>query len=146
MTDRRLDFQYALGTDPNNLGTLRRMKIPIPDQVVYAPASVYYVRSDGTRVGDGFAVVTWIWDVIARHNLAILLEPMGGEDYLYTYVKSDRRDGEYALPEEGYTIWYAIMWRPILSGTEGVPIAKSPVSYQTVKLQFKLLSEHTKYL
>lgn len=144
--DRREDFQYAIGTDPNNLSTLRRMRVPIPDQVVYAPAALYYVRADGTRVGDGFATVNWIWDVIARNNLAILLEPMEGAEYMYTYVKSDKRDGNHALPEEAYSIFYSILWRPILSGTEGVPIARSPVSYQSVRLQFRILSEESSYL
>ena len=146
MTDRRLDFQYALGLDPNNLATLRRMEIPIPDQVVYTPSSIYYVRPDQTRVGDGFETIVWIWDVISREKLAILLEPMAGAEYLYTYIKSDRRDGNYALPEVAYSVWHSVMWRPILSGQEGVPIARSPVSYQSVKLQFRLLEEHTEYL
>ena len=146
MADRKEDFQYAIGDNPNNLSTLRRMGIPIPDQVIYSPASLYYVRSDGTRVGDGYQTVEWIWDVISRQKIAILLEIMNGQDYHYTYVKSDRRDGDYALPEIGYSIWYAIMWRPILSGQEGVPIARSPVSYQSVRLQFRLLSEHSEYL
>ena len=30
--------KYALGTDPNNLPTLRRMEIPMPDQVVFDKA------------------------------------------------------------------------------------------------------------
>ena len=144
--DRRGDFQYAIGADPNNLSTLKRMKVPIPDQVIYAPASLYYVRADGTRVGDGFASLGWIWDVISRENLAILLEILGGDDYVYTYVKSDKRDGNYALPEEGYDIFYSILWRPILSGNEGVPIARSPVSYQSVRLQFRVLSAASGYL
>ena len=70
--DRRGDFQYALGVNPENLAELKKLRIPIPDQVVYAPASLYYVRTDGTRVGDGFATFSWIWDVISRENLAIL--------------------------------------------------------------------------
>ena len=144
--DRRLDFQYAIGDDPNNLSPLRRLKIPIPDQVVYSPSSLYYVRADGTRVGDGFGTINWIWDVISRENLAIFLEVMGGADFHYTYVKSDKRDGEHALPEEGYSVFYVIMWRPILSGTEGVPIARSPKSYQSVRVQFRIISEEVSYL
>ena len=146
MYERKADFQYALGVDPENIATLRRMMIPIPDQVIYSPASIYYVRSDQTRVGDGHANIAWIWDVISRDKLAVLLEPMGGADYLYTYVKSDKRDGEHALPEEGYSIFYAIMYRPILSGKEGTPIARSPKAYQSVKIQFVILSEETGYL
>lgn len=146
MYESKADFQYALGVDPENIATLRRMMIPIPDQVVYSPASMYYVRSDMTRVGDGFGSITWIWDVISRDRLAVLLEPMGGAEYLYIYVKSDKRDGEHALPEEGYSIFYSIMYRPILSGREGTPIARSSKAYQSVKLQFRILSEETSYL
>lgn len=144
--DRKGDFQYAIGDDPLNLASLRRMQIPIPDQVIYAPASIYYVRADGTRVGDGFATINWIWDVISRHRLASLLELMEGADFHYTYVKSDKRDGDYALPEEGYSVFYTIMYRPILSGQEGVPIARTANSYQSVKLQFRILSEESGYL
>lgn len=144
--DRRGDFQYALGVDPENIVELKKLKIPIPDQVTYAPASLYYVRADGTRVGDGYATFSWIWDVISRENLAILLEPLEGAEYTYIYAKTDRRDGEYALPEEGYSVFYTIMWRPILMGREGVPIARSPKAYQSVRLQFRVLSEETGYL
>ena len=144
--DRRGDFQYALGVTPGSIAELKKLKVPIPDQVVYSPASLYYVRTDGTRVGDGFAMLSWIWDVISRENLAILLEPLGGVDYAYVYVKSDKRDGNHALPEEGYSVFYAIMWRPILAGTEGVPIARSSVSYQSVRVQYRVFSEEISYL
>jgi hypothetical protein len=146
VADSKHDFQYAFGSDPNNLTTLRRAQIPIPDQVVYLPASTYYVRTDQSRVGDGQSSVSWIYDVISRDRLKVLLYPLGTADYAYTYVKSDKRDGNYAMPEEGYSVWHAIMWRPILSGQEGVPIARSPVSYQSVHIQFRLLEEHTEYL
>ena len=143
------DLLYALGTDPNNLALLSgplSMKIPIPDQVVYAPASIYYYRSDGTRVGDGFASAAWIYDVIASDSLAMLLEFLDGDEYTYLYVQTDKRDGDYALPEEGFSVWYAIMYRPILAGQEGVPIARSNKAYQSVKIMFRLLSEHTQYI
>ena len=138
--------KYALGTDPNNLPTLRRMEIPMPDQVVFDKASVYYVRSDGTRVGDGYSVASWIYDVISIHKLASLLEVLDGEDFGYVYVTTDTRDGDISLPEEGFKMYCAIMWRPILSGSEGVPIARSSKSFQSVKIRFKLLYEMTGYL
>lgn len=143
------DIQYALGLDPNNLIPLHgpmSLKIPIADQVVYSPASVYYFRADGTRVGDGFASALWVWDVISGTNLALLLEVLDGADWVRLYVKSDKRDGDYAAPEEGFSVWYAIMYRPILSGSEGVPIARSSQAYQSVKIMFRLLSEHVAYL
>ena len=145
MSDKK-ENKYAIGTDPNNLPTLRRMEIPMPDQVVYAPASVYYVRSDGTRVGDGYAVVSWIYDIISIDRLAALLEVMDGEDSAYLYITTDRRDGDVSLPEEGFHMYYAIMWRPMLSGSEGVPVARSSKAFQSVKIHFRLLYEMTGYL
>ena len=140
------DIQYALGTNPNNLTLLRRLKVPIPDQVVFSPASIYYYRADSTRVGDGFSTAMWVYDVISSENLAILLEFLDGADYTYLYVKTDERDGDSAIASEGFSVFYAIMYRPILSGQEGVPIARSSKAYQSVKITFKLLSEHTEYL
>ena len=138
--------QYAIGTDPNNLPTLRQLKIPMPDQVVYDSASLYYVRSDGTRVGDGYSVVGWIYDVISIDRMAALLEVMSGADFAYVYIVTDARDGDISLPSEGFNMYYVIMWRPILSGSEGVPIARSSKSWQSVKINYKILNEMTGYL
>jgi hypothetical protein len=143
------DIQYAVGLDPNNLTPLngpKSLKIPIPDQVVFTPASVYYYRADGTRVGDGFAGAVWVYDVISGESLYLLLEILDEEEYVYMYVRTDKRDGNYALPEDAFSVYYAIMYRPILSGEEGVPIARSSKAYQSVKIMFRLLSEHIEYI
>lgn len=144
MSDR--ENLYAIGTDPNNLPTLKQLKIPMPDQVIYASSSLHYVRSDGTRVGDGYPVVNWIYDVISIDRLASLLEVMDGEDHAHVYITTDARDGDISLPEEGFHMYYVIMWRPILSGSEGVPIARSSKAWQSVKIAFRILYEMTGYL
>jgi hypothetical protein len=138
--------QYALGIDPNNLPTLKRMLVPIPDQVIFAPASLYYTRSDGTRVGDGYMSAGWIYDIISINKLNVLLQPLEGEDYAYLYMVTEARDASFALAELSFKMYYAILWKPILSGNEGVPVARSATALQSVKLQFRLLYEMTGYL
>lgn len=143
------DIQYAIGLDPNNLTPLngpKSLKIPIPDQVVFSPAAVHYYRADGTRVGDGFPSAMWIYDVISGTNLFLLLEILEEEDFVYMYVKTDERDGNSPVASEAFSVYYAIMYRPILSGSEGVPIARSSKAYQSVKIMFRLLSEHIEYI
>lgn len=140
------DMRYAIGTDPNNLSELNRMKVPWPDQIVFQPASSYYMRGDGTRVGDGYASATWIWDVISLQKLSYLLEYLNGEDWVRVYMRTDRRDGTYPNPRTAFAVYYGIMLKPILSGSEGVPLARSPYALQTVSITFKNLLIQTSYL
>lgn len=145
--ERQLDdMQYAIGTDPNNLSLLRRIKVPYPDQTVFKPASVYYMRGDGTRVGDGYISTQWIWDVISLQKLSALLEYLNGEDWVRVYIRTDRRDGTYYNPRTAFAVYYGIMLKPILSGNEGVPIARSPYALQTVSITFKNLLIQSNYL
>lgn len=139
-------LQYALGLDPNNLARLDRSKIPQPDQVIYSPAATTYIRADGTRASDGIASAAWIYDIIAGTSLARLLEILDGEEYGYVYVKTDKRDGTIALAENAFSVFYAIMYRPSVAGQEGVPVARSAKAYQSVTIQFRLISEHSEYL
>ena len=137
---------YQLGLVPTQMATLRNMRIAPPDQVVYRPASVYYVRSDFSRVGDGFASVEWVWDTISIARLSKILELLGGQEYVYLYVVTDKRMGLTPNPKAQFALFSAIMWKPILSGEEGVPVAKSPYVMQTVKLQFINMVEQAGYL
>ena len=140
------DFQYAIGRDPNNLADLKRLGVAWPDQAVFTPATVYYDRPDGSRVGDGFKMVSWIWDVISWQRLATLLEYLDGGEYAKVYIRTDLRDGTYYAPRTSYGVYYATMLKPRLTGAEGVPIARSPYAYQTVSIQFRNLIEQPGYL
>lgn len=135
------DSLYKIGLDPNNMASLRNLGIAAPDQVTYQPASVYTVRSDFSRVGDGFKAVNWIWDVISIENLSKLLKFLAGQDYAAVYIRTDMRDGTIISPANAFRVFSATMWKPLLSGQEGTPIVKSPYAMQTVKLQFVNLVE-----
>lgn len=130
------DSDYKIGLDRNNLVKLRDINISPPDQVTYRPASVYYVRSDLSRVGDGFATVVWVWDIMAVERMARLLSFLNGADYADVYIKTDLRDGTIALPRNSFFVYSCKMWKPILSGEEGVPVARSPYALQTVQIKF----------
>lgn len=140
------DMHYAIGTDPNNLSDLVRMHVPWPDQIVFEPASVYYTRGDGTRVGDGYITARWIWDLISLQKLSYLLEYLNGNDWARVYIRTDRRDGTYSNPRTAFAVYYGIMLKPIVSGNEGVPLARSPYALQTVSITFKNLLIQSNYL
>ena len=140
------DLQYAIGDTPSNLTLLRRAMIPTPDQVVYKAASVYYVRGDGSRVGDGYTSVGWIWDVISTQKLSYLMTYLNGAEWKYVYIRTDVRDGTYSNPRSAFNVYYAMMLKPILDGVEGVPIARSPYAMQTVRVLFKNLVLQPGYL
>lgn len=130
------DADYKIGLSVDALLPLRRLGVPDPDVPVGSEAAVYYARADGSRVGDGFTSVSWVYDVISRVSLYRLMQFLSGEDYAYVYVKTDIRDGENALPRQDFAVYYGIMYKPILSGQEGSPIARSAGAYQSVKIQF----------
>jgi len=138
--------QYSIGITPTDLLALRDMHIAPPDQVVYRPASIYYVRGDMSRVGDGFAMCEWIWDAISLSRLSTILEFLDGDTYKDVYIVTDKRDGTFSNPDDSFALFYAKMWKPILSGEEGVSIARSPYALQTVKIQFVDLVEQSGYL
>ena len=140
------DLNYAIGKLPNGLSDLRLMCVPYPDQIIFAPASVYYIRGDGSRVGDGYISVNWIWDVIAIQKLSPVLEYLNGADWVDIYIRTDARDGTYPNPRSAMNVYWCKMWKPILSGKEGAPLARSPYALQTVAIQFKDLILQTGYL
>jgi hypothetical protein len=131
---------------PTSMMSLERMYIPPPDQVVYRPYSSVYVRGDYSRIGDGFATAEWIWDIISISRLSNLLALLSGNDYIRLYVITDKRDGTYPNPRSSFSLFNATMWKPILTGEEGVAVARSPYAMQTVKIQFINLVELTGYL
>jgi hypothetical protein len=140
------DTDFKLGLAPNALVTLRNIGLAAPDQVTFRPASVYYVRADLTRVGDGFSSATWVWDMMSTERMSKLLSFLSGADYVRLYIKTDVRDGTHALPRNAFKVFSAIMWKPIVSGEEGVPVAKSPYVLQTVQVKFVDLLEQVGYL
>lgn len=144
--DYRNDSDYKIGEALSKLVPLSYLGIAAPDQVTYRPASVYYVRSDLSRIGDGFSTVTWVWDMMSIINMSKLLSYLGTADYVSLYIKTDVRDGTYNKPSLAFKVYSCIMWKPILSGEEGVPVAKSPYVLQTVQLKFIDLVEQVGYL
>lgn len=141
MSSFRDDTNYGIGRTLTDIADLRLLGVGIPDQVIYDPSATHYERADQTRVGDGFARVTWIWDNIALSRLSALLDFLDGADYAQVYINTDVREGSKVAPSSAFKTFYAIMWRPILSGEEGVPVARSPYAYQTVAIQFRKLIE-----
>lgn len=135
------DSDYKIGIDPSKLTTLKNLGIAAPDQVTYQAASSYYVRSDVSRVGDGYAIASWIWDVISIERLSKLLAYLNGADYVELYIRTDIRDGTNAIAANAFRVFSAMMWKPLLSGQDGNAIVKSPYAMQSVKLQFINLIE-----
>jgi hypothetical protein len=139
------DSSYKLGILPQDLISLRDMRIAAPDQVVYRSAATSYVRADFSRVSDGFTSVEWVWDMISISRLSTLLGFLNGADYINLYVQTDKRDGTFPNPRASFAVFYAMMWKPILSGEEGVSVVKSPYTMQTVKIQFVNMIEQAGY-
>lgn len=135
------DSDYALGIVPQKMATLKKMNIAPPDQVVYRPYSSYYVRSDLSRIGDGFASVEWIWDTISIARLSQVLDFLDGEDNAVVYVYTDKRDGTFPNPKSSFSLFSALMWKPLVSGEEGVFVAKSPYVVQTLSIKFVRMVE-----
>lgn len=136
------DTAYAIGQSQSTMLRLRMAKIPPPDQVIMNPTAKMYVRGDASRVGDGYRSCQWIWDVISGEKLYNLLDIAGlvsGDFYKLVYIDTDLRDGTTHIPK--LTTYSAIMYRPVLSGNEGTPIARSPYTYQSVKITFNRLIE-----
>lgn len=140
------DSGYQIGLVPTQMTTLRNLGVPPPDQVVYKPAGIYYVRGDFHRVSDGSASCEWVWDTISLARLYKVLDLLGGSESVNLYVITDKRDATFPNPETSFSMFSAIMWKPIITGEEGVFVAKSPYTIQTLKLQFVYMVELTGYL
>jgi hypothetical protein len=140
------DSLYKIGADPSNLISLKDLGVAAPDQVTFQKGSIYYVRADISRVGDGYSIATWIWDVISIDRLAKLLQFLNDEDYVELYIRTDKRDGTFARPANAFRVFSAMMWKPILAGDEGNSIVRSPRSMQSVQLKFvNLIEMSTEY-
>jgi hypothetical protein len=146
MSNYQNDTLYKIGLDPANLLSLRNLRIAPPDQVTFQAASTYIVRADMSRVGDGFALATWIWDVISIERLAKILEYLNNEDYVNLYIRTDMRDGTHAVAANAFKVFSAIMWKPLLFGQDGNSVVRSPYAMQSVKIQFVNLIEVPGYL
>ena len=140
------DTDYQLGLSPTGVIPLSKLRLPEPDQVVYRPAAIYYVRSNFTRVSDGYVSTEWIWDTMSIGRLSKLLSFLAGEDYANVYLVTDKRDGTYPNPKVSFGMFSAIMWKPILSGDEGIHVAQSPYVVQTIKINFVHMVELSGYL
>jgi hypothetical protein len=130
------DTDYALGFQPNKMISLRNLQVAIPDQITYQDGSVQVVRSDMNRVADGFTILAWIWDTISAERIARLSEFLQGLKSNTVYVRSDIRDGTHSIPSQAFKVFRAVMWKPLLYGDEGSPVAKSAKIYQTVQVKF----------
>ena len=130
------DTDFAIGNSAQYMLKLRLMNIPTPDQVIWRPGAITYVRADFSRVSDGYASIEWIWDSISSSSLSTLLSFLNGAMSADVYIISDKRDGTKPNPTPSFALFGAKMWKPILSGEEGVPIVRTPYAYQTVKMQF----------
>ena len=137
---------YKIGYTPAALVSLRLLGIAPPDQVTFQPASTYYSRSDFSRVGDGFIAVAWVFDIISIDRLANLLAYLDGDTWNDVYIRTDMRDGTIPMAENAFKVYSAIMWKPMLFGKEGNPVAKSARAMQTVNIQFMNLVEQIGYL
>jgi hypothetical protein len=135
------DFEYRIGYAADNTISLDSMGLAPPDQVVYRPATLYYVRGDFTRVGDGFAAADWVWDTIGLSKLSLLLSFLADEDSAEVYIQTDKREGLSPNPKASFGIFRCIMWKPILSGEDGVHVVRTPYVLQTVRVQFRRLIE-----
>lgn len=140
------DIGYQIGLAPTEMTTLKNLGVPPPDQVVYKPSGIYYVRSDFHRVGDGYASCEWTWDVISLARLYKLVDFLDGEESANIYIVTDKRDATFPNPEASFGLFSAIMWKPVITGEEGVFVAKSPYAIQTVKVQFVYMVELAGYL
>lgn len=136
MANYRADTLYKIGATSTNMATLKQLGIAPPDQVTYQAASTYYVRSDMSRVGDGFSLCSWVWDNISIQKLSTLLAFLGGNSWADVFINTDIRDGTYPNPAKAFKLYSARMWKPLLFGQEGQPVNRTPYVIQTVHIQF----------
>lgn len=131
-------YQIRRAADPA-LMSFTMLKLPLPDQVVYREHAIYYPRADFSRVGDGYPSLTWVWDVLSDNKLSILLAVLDGAEYADVRVRTEARTGDYSNPTASMKTFDAVMLKPIVSGEEGIPVARSHLAMQTVTVQFRKL-------
>lgn len=137
--------EYAIGLTAATMAPLRLLNIAFPDQVVWRDAEIYYQRGDYSRVGDGLPSFEWIWDVISIARLSSLLSLLQNTDSAWVYVRTARRNGLMPNIQSEFVVTHSIMYRPIISGQEGEPIARSSMGLQTVKISFVSVELMTQY-
>lgn len=130
---------YAVGRELNEMVSLDLMGVGAPDQVVYAPYATRYELANFQRVGDGFPSVVWIWDIISQGRLSVLLDYLDGAQSASVYINTQERTGKKPQPASEFFTFSAVMIEPDLSGSEGVPVARSAYAFQTVQIQFRKL-------
>ena len=140
MTLLQDEYQIKRATDASMIA-FSRLGIAIPDQVVYMPYTKLYSRADFSRVGDGYPTLTWVWDVLSRNTVSTFLELLNGNEYADVVIRCEVRDGTYPSAIASFKTFSAIMYKPLLSGTDGVSVARSTKTYQTVVVKFKKLIE-----
>lgn len=134
------EYQIRRAADPAMM-SLGRLSLPVPDQVVFREYALVYVRADLSRVGDGYSSLTWVYDVLTRAHINSFVSLLGGANYASVRLRTDTRDGEYAGVTASFKLYDAVMWKPVLSGQEGISIARSDVAFQTVSINFRKLQE-----
>jgi hypothetical protein len=134
------DYQIRLASDADMM-TFARLKIPVPDQVVFREAGLAYVRADMSRVSDGYSSLTWVWDILTRAHINMFITLLDGEDHVLVRVRTDTKNAEFANIDASFKTFDCVMWKPILSGTEGLPIVRSELAFQTVSINFRKLVE-----
>lgn len=140
------DTDYRIGFYPDKCIALPKLGIAVPDQVTWQGASQYYARSDLSKVGDGFAIVTWVWDMISYERLARLLEFLQGKESNEVYIHTDIRDGTFAIAANAFNVYKVTMWKPLLFGQDGEPVVRTAMVYQTVQVKFVNAVLQTGYL
>lgn len=134
------DKDYRVGRAAANLLHLRDLAVPAPDQVIYAPYAVSYVRADLARIGDGAERIEWIWDIAFIQELSALMRLFFAavtDQYAHLrYIRSDKRLGDFASPAQAFYNFSCTVWRPEVFGPDGNPVARSAFSFQTVKFVF----------
>jgi len=138
MTTLTDEFQIRRAAG-STLMSFTMLRLPIPDQVIYREAAKYYMRADFSRVGDGFPTLTWVWDVLSDAKLSILLTILDGEDYASVRVRTSARTGVEPGPAAAFKTFDCVMLKPVVSGEEGIPVARSQLAMQTVTVQFREL-------
>ncbi len=138
-------FDYRVGRTSAAMLHLRDLSVNAPDQVIFRPYAESYLRADDTRVGDGLATISWIWDVISIIELATILniffDNLTDTFAKNRFIRSDKRLGDFPSPEEGFFDFDVTVWRPEVFGPEGTPIARSAKAFQTVEINFTNLVE-----
>lgn len=138
-------FDYRIGRASTTLLKLRDLSVNAPDQVIYRPFAESYLRADNTRVGDGVASISWIWDVISIIELSTVLnlffDNLTDTFAENRFIRSDKRLGDFPSPQEGFFNFDVTVWRPEIFGPEGTPITRSAKAIQSVQITFTNLVE-----